>query len=129
MTFDELLDQAIDLLRWRGRVTYRALKLQFRFDDEYLDVLKDELIDGQQLAVDEDGCVLVWAGPPLTPLAATASQVATHDNHPDHAPAMKDVPATAAGQVPHTPDAERRQLTALFWDVVDWTTLPSHGEA
>jgi hypothetical protein len=77
MTFDELLDQAINLLRWRGRVTYRALKLQFRFDDEYLDVLKDELIDGQQLAVDEDGCVLVWAGPPLTPLAATASQVAT----------------------------------------------------
>jgi hypothetical protein len=29
MTFEELLDQAIDVLRRRGRVTYRALKLQF----------------------------------------------------------------------------------------------------
>ena len=29
MTFEELLDQASDMLRRRGRVTYRALKQQF----------------------------------------------------------------------------------------------------
>jgi len=75
MIFEELLDEAIDLLRWRGRVTYRALKLQFHVNDQYLDVLKNELIDGQQLAVDEDGCVLVWAGPLAKPVVATASQV------------------------------------------------------
>jgi hypothetical protein len=44
MTFEEILDQAIDMLRRRGRVTYCALKLQFHLDDETLDVLKDELI-------------------------------------------------------------------------------------
>jgi hypothetical protein len=80
---------------------YRALKLQFHLDDEYLDVFKDELIDGQQLAVDVDSRVLVWAGPPATLPAGSAPQVATPDNHPDQAPPVKDVPATAAGQVPH----------------------------
>jgi hypothetical protein len=29
MTFEELLDQVIAMLRRRGRVTYRTLKLQF----------------------------------------------------------------------------------------------------
>ena len=67
MTFEELLDQAIDMLRRRGRVTYRALKLQFQLDDDTLDVLKDELLYGQQLAVDEAGRVLVWVGPPPCP--------------------------------------------------------------
>jgi class 3 adenylate cyclase len=129
MTFEELLDQAIDLLRRRGRVTYRALKLQFHLDDEHLDVLKDELTYGQQLAIDEDGRVLVWADPLATPLTATASQGATQDNHHDHAPPMEDVPATAAGQVPQSPDAERRQLTVLFCDIVDSTTLSSQLDA
>ena len=43
MTFDEILDQAIEMLQRRKRVSYRALKLQFKLDDEYLEVLKDEL--------------------------------------------------------------------------------------
>ena len=64
MTFEEILDQAIDMLQRRGRVTYRALKLQFQLDDDTLDVLKDEVIYGQQLAVDEEDRVLVWVGPP-----------------------------------------------------------------
>jgi hypothetical protein len=34
MTFEELLDQAIDLLQRRGRVTYRTLKRQFQLDDD-----------------------------------------------------------------------------------------------
>ena len=36
---------------------------------------------------------------------------------------MEDVPATAAGQVPRLPDAERRQLTVLFCDLVDSTAF------
>ena len=48
MTFDEILEQAIEMLRRRGRLTYRALKRQFDLDDEYLDDLKEELIYGQQ---------------------------------------------------------------------------------
>ena len=62
MTFEEILDQAIALLQRRGRLTYRALKRQFDLDEDYLEDLKTELIQGQRLAVDEDGAVLVWTG-------------------------------------------------------------------
>ena len=36
MTFDEILEQVLDILRRRGRVSYRALKRQFDLDDAYL---------------------------------------------------------------------------------------------
>jgi hypothetical protein len=62
MDFYEVLDQVIDLLRSRGRVTYRALKLQFKLDDEHLAALKEEIIDAQQLAIEEDGKILAWTG-------------------------------------------------------------------
>src|SRR6516225_4797822 len=62
MTFEEILDQAIAMLQRRGRLTYGALKRQFQLDDAYLDDLKAELIEGQRVAVDEDGRVLVWTG-------------------------------------------------------------------
>jgi len=58
MTFEELLDQAIALLQRRRRLTYRALKRQFNLDDDCFEDLKAELIQGQRLAVDEDGSVL-----------------------------------------------------------------------
>jgi class 3 adenylate cyclase len=64
MTFEALLDQAIDLLRRRGRVTYRALKLHFQLDDDTLEVLKDELLYGQPQAVEADDKGLVWTGAP-----------------------------------------------------------------
>ena len=44
MDFYAVLDQVVDLLRQRGRVTYRALKLQFTLDDDQLEALKDELL-------------------------------------------------------------------------------------
>ena len=62
MDFYEVLEQALDILRRRGRVAYRALKLQLNLDDEQLEALKDELIHAQKLAADEDGRVLVWTG-------------------------------------------------------------------
>ena len=62
MTFDEILAQVLELLHRQGRVSYRALKLRFNLDDEYLEALKDELIEAQRVAVDEDGKVLVWLG-------------------------------------------------------------------
>jgi TOMM system kinase/cyclase fusion protein len=97
MTFEDLLDQAMALLQRRGRVTYRTLKRQFELDDDVLEDLKEELIYGQRLAVDEDGRVLVWTG------GASASE--------------------SSAAAPHPPDAERRQLTVLFCDLVDSTTL------
>ena len=62
MTFEEILDQAIAMLQRQGRLTYGALKRQFQLDDAYLEDSKAELIEGQRLAVDEDGRVLVWTG-------------------------------------------------------------------
>jgi len=62
MTFEEGLDQAIEMLRRRGRVTYRALQWQFGLDDAYLAGLKTEIIEAQRLAADENGTVLVWTG-------------------------------------------------------------------
>src|SRR5258707_15830538 len=62
MTFEEILDQAMAMLQRRGRLTYGALKRQFQLDDTALEDLKAELIEGQRLAVDEEGRVLVWTG-------------------------------------------------------------------
>jgi hypothetical protein len=36
MTFEEILDQVLDMLQRRGRVSYRALKRQFNLDDDYM---------------------------------------------------------------------------------------------
>jgi hypothetical protein len=58
MTFDEMLTQVTGLLQREGRVSYRALKIRFSLDD-YLEGLKDELIEAKQLAVDERGKVLI----------------------------------------------------------------------
>jgi hypothetical protein len=62
MRFYEILDQVVDLLRRRGRVTYRALKREFQVDQAFIEDLKAELITAQRLAIDEQGEVLVWAG-------------------------------------------------------------------
>ena len=62
MDFYAVLDQVIALLRSRGRVSYRALKRQFGLDDDDLDDLKVELTTIHQVAVDQDGAMLVWIG-------------------------------------------------------------------
>ncbi len=68
MTFQDVLAQAIEWLQRDKRVTYRALKRQFDLDDEYLDDLKDELVEAKQIAKDENGKVLVWTGEPASTL-------------------------------------------------------------
>jgi hypothetical protein len=62
MTFDEPLAQVLALLQREKRLSYRALKVRFALDDEHLEALKDEIIEAKQLAVDDQGRVLVWAG-------------------------------------------------------------------
>jgi class 3 adenylate cyclase/tetratricopeptide (TPR) repeat protein len=120
MTFDQLLDAATELLRRRGRLTYGALKRQFDLDDAALSDLKDELILGQRLARDEGGTVLVWAesGADEGHAASSAAVGMT----PGASASAADTRTVAAA---HTPpgDAERRQLTILFCDLADSTTL------
>jgi hypothetical protein len=39
MSLYDVLDQVIQLLKRRGRVTYRALKLEFNLDDDFVEDL------------------------------------------------------------------------------------------
>jgi TOMM system kinase/cyclase fusion protein len=121
MTFEELLDQAIDLLQRRGRVTYRTLKRQFQLDDDVLEDLKEELIYGQRLAVDEDGRVLVWTGG----ASASSESIASPPLPQEGSRATPGTSAISPSAQAHTSDAERRQLTVLFCDLVDSTPLAS----
>ena len=67
MDFYEVLAQVIEVLRREGRASYRALKRQSGLDDDYLEDLKLALVKVKQLAVDQDGEVLVWTGDPASP--------------------------------------------------------------
>ena len=98
MTFDEVLVQVEELLRQRQRVSYRGLKRRFALDDEYLKDVKEELIGAKRVAADEDGRFLVWRGEPDTILAPSAT-------------------------LARAPEAERRQLTVEFIDLVGSTSL------
>jgi hypothetical protein len=123
MEFAEILAQVIDLLAREKRLSYRALKLRFHLDDEYLEGLKEEMIDAKRLAVDEEGRVLVWTGdagalPPPIPLAPQIVQ-------PPHALPAAPLQAASAETASHRPEDERRQLTVLFCDLVDSTALSS----
>ena len=62
MTFKEVLAHVIDWLQQDQRISYRALKRQFALDDDYLEDLKMELIEVRQVALDQDGKILVWSG-------------------------------------------------------------------
>src|SRR5262249_5875164 len=73
MEFEAVLEQTIALLQRQGRISYGALKRRFNLDDAYLEDLKVELIEAQQLARDENGRILVWAG-------ETASQPPPRDD-------------------------------------------------
>jgi class 3 adenylate cyclase len=119
MTFDEILAQIIDLLKRQGRVSYRALKRRFDLDDEYIEDLKAEIIQAQRLALDEDGAVLVWADESEGTPASASQPAQTLEPPPQQEP-----PIQAEQPIkPPTPDAERRQLTVMFSDLVDSTKL------
>jgi class 3 adenylate cyclase/tetratricopeptide (TPR) repeat protein len=60
MDFYAVLDEMVELLRSRGRVSYRALKEHFGLDDERLDALRAELLYAHPDTVSEDGRGLVW---------------------------------------------------------------------
>jgi class 3 adenylate cyclase len=128
MDFDEVLAKVMELLQREQRVSYRALKLRFHIDDEYLEALKTELIDAKRVAADEDSKVLVWTGAYAEGETAKGRKGETGK-----------VAEVASGQLPvassqplasstQHPDAgliagERRQLTVMFCDQVDSTAL------
>src|SRR3954447_9805577 len=60
MDFYAVLDEVVELLRTRGRVSYRALKQHFGLEDERLDALRSELLYAHPENVSEDGQGLTW---------------------------------------------------------------------
>jgi len=117
MDYDAIVTQALTLLQREQRLSYRVLKLRLQLDDDTLEALKEDLIFAKKLAVDEEGRVLVWTGG--TSSAPTAASPVPLPATPDVSPAQ----VGASPGVPATPDAERRQLTVLFCDLVDSTVL------
>src|SRR5262245_27228369 len=121
MTFDDILAQIIDLLKRQGRVSYSALKRRFDLDDNYLNDLKDEILFTSPQIIDEGGRGLVWVGETGTPPASISTQSAQpHITLPAPSTHVASPPTA-----PHTPEAERRQLTVMFCDLVDSTKLSS----
>ncbi|WP_235108975.1 hypothetical protein [Acaryochloris sp. 'Moss Beach'] len=59
MSFEEILEQTIEILHRRGQVSYRAIKRQFGIDEQYLEDIKYEIIDVLKIAVDRNQEVLV----------------------------------------------------------------------
>jgi class 3 adenylate cyclase/predicted ATPase len=132
MKFSEVVKQTIGLLRESGRVTYRTLKREFDLDDAALEDLKFELIDGQELAVDKDGKMLVWKGD-------SGARSVSSEAHGSSALATTQAPPPATYTPPHLAEriraeqaalearsgseGERKTITALFADLKGSTAL------
>src|SRR6266478_9882713 len=120
MDFYEVLERVLELLQRHRRVSYRALKVQFELDDDRLDLLKEELLYAQYPIADDNGRGLIWTGAPggvQEPAPPQATQLPA---------AQQDQPTQAEPPTEYrSPEAERRQLTVMFCDLVDSTKLSS----
>ncbi|NIR58508.1 MAG: AAA family ATPase [Gammaproteobacteria bacterium] len=118
MTHAEALFLVTGLLYLERRVTYRRLSKEFGLDEDLIAHVRHELTVGQRLAVDEDDAVLVWARdetPDTTRAHPTPQAPGAEADPPAGSPEGR---ADAAGF-----EAERRQLTVMFCDLVGSTAL------
>jgi class 3 adenylate cyclase len=109
MDYDAVLTQALALLQQEKRVSYRVLKLRLQLDDATLEALTEDLIYAKQLAVDEEGKVLVWAG--ATATAPTREPARPPRSYTPPYLAEKILTSKAALE------GERKQVTVLFADL------------
>jgi class 3 adenylate cyclase/predicted ATPase len=122
--FFTVLDQILARLHNHGRVTYNALKLQFKLDDTHLAVLKEELLYTHPEVIDDAGRGLIWADSLSRVAEANSQPTEPTDATGETAKAQSDtMPVRAAAPVRPAPEAERRQLTVLFCDLVGSTQL------
>jgi class 3 adenylate cyclase/predicted ATPase len=115
MSFLDTVARAKTYLREHGRVSLRGLKREFELDDATLEELVEELVDIQQIAARE-GKVLSW----IATQAATSLQ---------SEPAAETTTEPPFEPTPQALEAERRQLTVLFCDLVDSTRLAAGMDA
>ena len=95
-------------LEQQGRVSLRGLRREFALDEDALEELVEELVEIQHVAA-RDGKALSWIG-------ATTPPARDDPAAPIEAAARGSEATTAA-------DAERRQLTVMFCDLVGSTDL------
>ncbi|MBI3797554.1 MAG: hypothetical protein HY268_11395, partial [Deltaproteobacteria bacterium] len=117
MDLYDLSDQVVALLQKRGRLAYRALKLQFQLDEEQLAALKEELLFAHPQITEEEGRGLVWREG--TTVASAQLSGASFSQPP--APQTPDSQSQTLDT--SRPEAERRQLTVMFCDLVGSTAL------
>ncbi len=98
MSFLDTIRRAKGFLEEQGRVSLRALQREFELDAASLEELVAELVDVQRVAARE-GKLLSW-------IAAPRAEASAHE----------PAPRAAA-------EAERRQLTVMFCDLVGSTDL------
>jgi len=111
--FDVMLKQILELIQRQRRVSYRAIKRRFDVDDSYVEDLKEEILFAHPHIVDEEGRGLVWID------SASSTAMTPPPDTPEN-PASSVIEPPAA---PRTSEAERRQLTVMFCDLVDSTAL------
>ena len=122
-----MLDQVLDLLRRRGRVSYRALKRQLDVDEETFEDLKAAVLFDHPQAKDEDGRGLVWAA------RAGADRGAVRPAAAPPAAAEPWALEPNAYTPPHLADkiftsraalhGERKQVTVVFCDLANSTGI------
>jgi class 3 adenylate cyclase len=124
MTFDDILEQVITLLKRQGRVSYRALKRRFGLDDAYIEDLKEEIlyVHASDVRADKRGFTWTRDTADLPGTTCQPEQLAPPSpRQPDRPTQVQPPPPESAA-----PDAERRQLTVMFCDLVESTRLSSH---
>jgi hypothetical protein len=118
MIFEEIVDQAIEMVRRRGRVTYRMLKRQFDLDDVSLEDLKDEILYSQSQIVDDEGRGFAWTGgtepaasPPMSVLTPATDQKPSPISYTP--PYLTEKILTSRSAL----EGERKRVTVLFADL------------
>jgi class 3 adenylate cyclase/tetratricopeptide (TPR) repeat protein len=127
MTFEEIVDQAIEMVRRRGQVSYRMLKRQFALDDAGFEDLKDEILYSQSQIVDDAGRGFAWTGDTAPEVPVPPASVPTSAPGADQQPLpISYTPQYLTEKIMTSRSAlegERKQVTVLFADIKDSTEL------
>lgn len=126
MTFEEtrfhaVLPFVLALLQREQRVTYRVLKDVFGLNDTLLAEVCEEL-HLRQLITDEGGKVLVWTGKAQSNRTSAVSEPSQKGTR-EVEEAIPHESVTVSEPMRSARDAEHRQLTVMFCDLVGSTDL------
>jgi len=117
VNFARVLKEVLWCLVTEGSISYRRVKRGFQLDDDALEDVRREFINTLRIAVDVGGELLVWAPEGRVTRPDPAALLRS-------LPALRQAERAAAPAAPAAaPDAERRQLTVMFCDLVGSTAL------